>query len=107
MTGEFLTAIEYIKEHPVYINYLLVYGLVSVAGITCIYIVVVRFGALVNSTVTTTRKFLSILFSIYAFGHSCTPLQYSTILITFLAVIYNLYSEHSKDNPSSVKTHTS
>jgi hypothetical protein len=54
---------------------------------------------------TTTRKFLSILFSIYVFNHPCSCMQFSAILVTFMAVCYNLYTKKVDDeNQKSIKT---
>ena len=101
ITGEFSDAIPYMIEHKVCIGYMLVYAITSIFGVFCVFAVVVKFGALINSILTTTRKFLSILFSIYLFGHKCSLIQYCAIFITFTAIIYNLYTEHSSEKKSS------
>ncbi len=80
--------------HPAYAGYLLIYGVMSVAGVLCVFATVVTFGSLVNSIVTTTRKFVSILFSIYMFGHSCSVLQYGAIFAIFVTVCYNFYVDN-------------
>eukprot|EP00826_Nyctotherus_ovalis_P032167 TRINITY_DN2596_c0_g1_i3.p1 TRINITY_DN2596_c0_g1~~TRINITY_DN2596_c0_g1_i3.p1 ORF type:complete len:173 (+),score=11.72 TRINITY_DN2596_c0_g1_i3:587-1105(+) len=95
VTGEFGSGVAFVAKHKVYILYLVFFGTTSAAGVLCVFFFILRFGALLSSILTTTRKFISILFSIYVFNHPCTYSQFLAVIVTFLAVSYNLYFEHA------------
>ena len=105
-TGEAFNAISYIGTYPIYGVYLLIYGIVSGIGVCCIFYIIGNFGSLVNSIVTTTRKFMSILFSIYMYQHKCTVVQWMALLITFMTVAYNFLKEHWLNKEVVTKSHT-
>ncbi len=106
ISGELVSAVQYIVLHPQYIMYLLAYGVVSVCGILCVFVTVVLLGSLVNSILTTTRKFITVLISIYVFNHHCTPLQYVMMIVIFATVAFNLYYEHMHEREEVEKPHS-
>ena len=66
----------------------LITGISLAIGQCFIYIIIVKYGSLVCSTVTTTRKLISILLSIYLFGHVLNYYQIVCIIPVFIIIFY-------------------
>jgi UDP-galactose transporter B1 len=68
--GEFTQGITYCSSNPEVFSLIWKFSLCSAIGQSFIFYTVARFDPLVCSTVTTTRKILSVLYSILFKGHS-------------------------------------
>lgn len=69
--------------HPRVLGQLLLFGLTSALGQVFIYITLTQYDSLVVTTVTTLRKFVTILLSVYYYGHSVTISQVIAICLVF------------------------
>lgn len=69
-TGEFTQGIQYCSSNPKVFSLIWKFSLCSAIGQSFIFYTLARFDPLVCSTVTTTRKILSVLYSILFKGHS-------------------------------------
>lgn len=100
-TGEFGHALAFSSRHPEIFEDLLWFGLCNAVGQHAVYFLVRNFGALVLSTVTTTRKFFSILWSVVWFGHPVTNLQWGGVSLVFASLILDVYTpkSHPKAEP--------
>jgi len=92
-TGEFADAMSFSQRHPQVFDDLLWFGLCNAIGQHAVYFLVRNFGALVLSTVTTTRKFFSILWSVVWFGHPVTNLQWTGVFLVFASLILDVYKK--------------
>jgi UDP-galactose transporter B1 len=101
IVGELHSGTIYLLEHPQLLPWWLVYGAVSVAGNLCTLATIDLFGSLVKTMLTTTRKFISLMLSLYIFQHNCTFSQYCALLIVFATVAYDIYKEHCHESPAS------
>lgn len=68
--GEFTQGMEYCAKNPKVFSLIWKFSMCSAIGQSFIFYTVARFDPLVCSTVTTTRKILSVLYSILFKGHS-------------------------------------
>ena len=68
----------------------MVIGLAGTAGQCFIYLTISKFNCFLPTTITTTRKFFSILLSILIFGHPMTFLHYLAIAIVFGAIVFDM-----------------
>ncbi|EFA85315.1 Galactose transporter [Heterostelium album PN500] len=84
--GEIVPAIQYIIKYPEIIGPIFIFCITSALGQHFIFLTTKNFSALTCTTVTTTRKFFSILISIFWFGHSLSALQWSSIALVFLGL---------------------
>jgi len=75
---------------------ILAFAACSAFGQCFIFYVVANFGALKCSTVTTTRKIFSVLFSIFTKGYVLAPLGWFGILLGTLGIIGELIPENEK-----------
>ncbi|EGC29888.1 hypothetical protein DICPUDRAFT_42238 [Dictyostelium purpureum] len=94
--GELIPAIQFIIEQPEIILLILAFCITSALGQQFIFLTTNKFGSLNCSTITTTRKFFSILVSIICFGHSLNNLQWSSIGMVFSGLALDLYMSYSK-----------
>jgi len=107
VTNEGVLALQFIRAHPSVIIPLLTFGATSAIGIfvnrkyhltilgqNFIFFTIHEFGALANSLITTTRKFFTIVFSIFFFGHRISSMQWVGVVLVFAALGYELYMKH-------------
>jgi len=59
-----------------------------------IFFMVERFGPLVLTIITTTRKFFTVLLSIFIYNHEMSNNQVWAMLFVFGAIIYDIYVSH-------------
>ncbi|KAK5579118.1 hypothetical protein RB653_008797 [Dictyostelium firmibasis] len=93
--GEVGQAIDFILEYPEVIKLIFSFCITSAIGQQFIFLTTNKFGSLNCSTITTTRKFFSILVSIFYFGHSLDNLQWIAICMVFGGLILDLYISYS------------
>ena len=65
LTGHLAEGIAFCTRHPEVLNAMLIYSLASAVGQNFIYYTVTEFGPLLLTTVTTTRKIFSTLYSVF------------------------------------------
>ncbi|KAL0206195.1 hypothetical protein P9112_001502 [Eukaryota sp. TZLM1-RC] len=82
-TGEVLSALSFIYRHPAILPTILLFCVVGAIGQVLIYQVLSLSSALVLATVTTTRKFFTVLLSVLVFGHRLHYLQWSGVVLVF------------------------
>lgn len=87
-------ALKFCAEHPQIIFDIAIFCICQAVGQTFIYNIVVVSGPLVCSIITTTRKFFSIVFSTLWFGHFISPLQWFSIVIVFLSLIFDAFMSY-------------
>lgn len=100
-TGEFIKALSFIYRFPEVLISIIILSVSNPIGQFFIYAMIHRFGSLTNSTITTTRKFFSILFSVFWFGHPLSILQWISVAIVFASLAVDVFQ--SKSRPSKQK----
>jgi len=83
--------LEFVKNYPSAIKDIALVGILQVIGQISIYYVVANFKQHVFPLIATTRKIITVLASIFYFGHSVNYLQWIAIAIVFLGMFYELY----------------
>eukprot|EP00051_Salpingoeca_urceolata_P028161 m.485356 g.485356 ORF g.485356 m.485356 type:complete len:336 (+) comp23777_c0_seq1:200-1207(+) len=93
--GEGLDGIRYIfhPDNTELLNYVVLFSLCSALGQNFIFYTIHTFGALVCTTITTTRKFFTILLSVIVYGHSLKTTQWLGVSIVFAALGSQLYEK--------------
>jgi UDP-galactose transporter B1 len=86
VTQEIFTFPAFISRHPSVLPNIILFCLTSALGQFFIYMMVTDFGPLPCSIVTTTRKFFTVLFSVFFFGNLLTELQWFGAAVVFLGL---------------------
>jgi UDP-galactose transporter B1 len=89
VSGSLWSGIAYVVEHPALWDDLLIFALASAVGQTFIFGLLFYFDSLLLTTVTTTRKFLSILLSVALNGHPMSGLQWFSVVMVFGSIAYD------------------
>lgn len=72
------------------------FSLTSALGQNFIFLTIKYFDALVLTTVTTTRKFFTILLSVVMYGHQLTQGQWGAVLLVFAGLSGEVYDKYEK-----------
>jgi len=73
---------------------LLMIAIAGTMGQIFIYLTINRFDCFILSIVNTTRKFFSIVLSIFLFNHSLTPLHYFGIFLVIGSIFADMFLSH-------------
>jgi solute carrier family 35 (UDP-galactose transporter), member B1 len=85
VTGEFWGGMAFIGKHPAILSPIGYFMVCMGIGNIFIYALQKNFGALTVTTTTTLRKLLSVVFSVFWFGHQLHWMQWMAALVVFLA----------------------
>mmetsp|Transcript_24155 Transcript_24155/g.66930 ORF Transcript_24155/g.66930 Transcript_24155/m.66930 type:complete len:352 (+) Transcript_24155:126-1181(+) len=92
ITGQWGEGIRLLKDNEqLRINISILTGVVSIGQIF-IFLCIAWYSSLVTTTITTTRKFFTILFSVLNFGHSFTVGQWASVFIVFAGLYLSIVS---------------
>mmetsp|Transcript_3763 Transcript_3763/g.9480 ORF Transcript_3763/g.9480 Transcript_3763/m.9480 type:complete len:435 (+) Transcript_3763:147-1451(+) len=86
VTGDGKRALEFVFQHPAVLSKIMQFGLMSATGQFFIFFLVRSFSALTLVTVTTTRKFFTVLASIFWFKHALTTGQWASVGLVFVGL---------------------
>lgn len=96
LTGEFFEVIDFIERHSNVLWHLGSLGLADTVGTIFAFVMILSFGALACSVVTTVRKLFSIIFSIIFFGHASTPIQWLGAALVFSGLFGDVFFGKNK-----------
>uniref|UniRef100_A0A7S1T9V3 Sugar phosphate transporter domain-containing protein n=1 Tax=Compsopogon caeruleus TaxID=31354 RepID=A0A7S1T9V3_9RHOD len=94
ITGEFGRTRDFLLSHPTAVRDVLYFGLASAIGQNFIFYTVRNISALACTTITTTRKFFTILISILWFKHKLSLRQMFAVGMVFSGIIWEAVSKH-------------
>ncbi|CAF0956599.1 unnamed protein product [Adineta ricciae] len=86
-TGEIFSFLNFLQTYPNSISNILLLGLTGAIGQNFIFLTIEWFGPLTCSIVTTTRKFFTILCSVFIFGNLLTTRQIIATILVFLGLV--------------------
>ncbi|XP_022945255.1 UDP-galactose/UDP-glucose transporter 3-like isoform X1 [Cucurbita moschata] len=89
-------AIEFCRQHPEAAWDILLYCLCGAVGQNFIFLTISRFGSLANTTITTTRKFVSIVVSSMLSGNPLSSKQWGCVVMVFSGLSYQIYLKWRK-----------
>jgi solute carrier family 35 (UDP-galactose transporter), member B1 len=84
---------------------LLLNGTVAIGQIF-IFLTIHWYTPLVTTTITTTRKFFTILLSVLTFGHEFTTTQWTAVVLVFCGLYLSIFSNTNTSSTSSTTTTT-
>jgi len=74
----------------------MIIGITGTLGQCFIYLTITKFDCFILTTVTTTRKFFSILVSIILFSHPMTTIHQIGFMFVVVAVAWDVYESTKK-----------
>lgn len=90
VSGELYPSIAFCVSHPTAIKDIVSIALLQIISQVSIYYVINNFKQHIYPLISTVRKILTILLSIFAFDHKVKSMQWVGILIVFCAMGYEL-----------------
>lgn len=93
ITGEFFQQLAFCYDHPTVIFDIVLVSCLQVAGQISIYYVITNFKQHIWPLISTTRKVMTILLSIYIYNHSVVALQWISVILIFGGLIYEVIDE--------------
>jgi UDP-galactose transporter B1 len=104
-SGKLIPALDYVKTYPAAGLDILQYSALAAFGQCVILYGVYRFNPMTITIITTLRKFVSVLGSVFFFGHNLAPLQWCAIAVVFLAIVSDTWHKHHEKQAQKVKAH--
>ena len=95
-TGEVYKQLRFCYRHPSVIMDIFLVSALQVGGQVAIYYVVANFKQHMWPLISTTRKVMTILLSIFIYKHSVVPLQWLCIVMIFGGLTYEVVDEISE-----------
>ncbi|EXB63844.1 UDP-galactose/UDP-glucose transporter 3 [Morus notabilis] len=89
-------AVQFCKQHPEAAWDIFLYCLCGAVGQNFIFLTISRFGSLANTTITTTRKFVSIVVSSVLSGNPLSVKQWGCVVMVFSGLSYQIYLKWRK-----------
>ncbi|KAL8550355.1 hypothetical protein ACS0TY_008974 [Phlomoides rotata] len=84
-------AIHFCKQHPEAAWDILLYCVCGTVGQNFIFLTISRYGSLTNTTITTTRKFVSIVVSSLVSGNPLSQKQWGSVIMVFSGLSYQIH----------------
>uniref|UniRef100_A0A5B6Z4Z7 Putative UDP-galactose transporter 3 isoform 1 n=1 Tax=Davidia involucrata TaxID=16924 RepID=A0A5B6Z4Z7_DAVIN len=89
-------AVQFCKQHPEAAWDIFLFCLCGAVGQNFIFLTISRFGSLTNTTITTTRKFVSIVVSSLLSGNPLSTKQWGSVVMVFSGLSYQIYLKWRK-----------
>lgn len=89
-------AVSFCRTHPEAAWDILLFCICGAVGQNFIFLTINSFGALINTTITTTRKFMSILISAIWTGSPLTGQQWAGVGMVFSGLSFQIFVKYQK-----------
>ncbi|KAK8792775.1 hypothetical protein WA158_004939 [Blastocystis sp. Blastoise] len=100
-TKEFLPGFQFIIQNPTIIYYILEFAICSSIGQLFIFLTVRNFQPIVLATITTTRKFFTILLSVIIMGNPLQVEQWVGILLVFIGLASDILNKQKRTDKTA------
>lgn len=94
--GSGFEAVDFCRQHPEAAWDLFLFCLCGAVGQNFIFLTISRFGSLANTTITTTRKFVSIVVSSVLSGNPLSVKQWGSVTMVFSGLSYQIFLKWRK-----------
>ncbi|DAZ94816.1 TPA: hypothetical protein N0F65_012843 [Lagenidium giganteum] len=95
-TGQAYEGFAFCVANPRILNWVFCFSICSALGQNFIYFTIQQFSALTCTTITTTRKFFTILFSVLWFGNQLTTMSWLGVGIVFVGLSWELSAKYQR-----------
>jgi solute carrier family 35 (UDP-galactose transporter), member B1 len=93
------------KNGPLRWNVIILNAVVAVGQIF-IFLTITWYSSLITTTITTTRKFFTILFSVFHFGHAFSMGQWTSVILVFTGLFLSIATEGKKQQQQQNNIHS-
>lgn len=93
ISGQLFHGIKYLYHSPHMLKLLIAFNLYASLGQFFIFLTITQFSPLICTTITTSRKFITILLSVFRFGHKLSALQWVAVCVVFFGLFLELCSK--------------
>jgi UDP-galactose transporter B1 len=97
-TGELWTGFRFTQSNPLFLMEATAFSLCSALGQSVVLFTLLTFNSLILVTVTTTRKFATILLSVFIYGHRLQFMQWTGVGLVFAGLwmdVHGAYRKHT------------
>ncbi|KAI3985844.1 hypothetical protein MKX01_026630 [Papaver californicum] len=94
--GSGVETYQFCRNHPEAAWDIFLFCLCGAVGQNFIFLTISRFGSLANTTITTTRKFVSIVVSSLVTGNPLSGKQWGSVMMVFSGLSYQIYLKWRK-----------
>lgn len=96
VTGQGAEGIAFLQHYPGIVPDILYFSIASAFGQLFIFFMIAQFDALTTVTVTTTRKFFTMLVTVFVNGHEVNQTQWLSVAAVFGGIASNAISKSAK-----------
>lgn len=107
LLGEFSEGYIFCIQHPQVLRLVVQFAICSAVGSSFIFYTVAHFDPLVCSTVTTTRKIVSVILSIVLKGHSLSVQGWSGVCLAIAGIMSEVHSKCTSGKNKKLKSKVS
>jgi UDP-galactose transporter B1 len=97
------SGIQILQDDPILLRAIVILSAVVGIGQIFIFLTITWYSSLVCTTITTTRKFFTILFSVLHFGHHFSSWQWVSICMVFGGLYLSILPNNGKSKQEKVK----
>jgi len=102
LSGQLIEGIKYLFHSPEMLKLLIAFNLYATLGQFFIFLTITQFSPLICTTITTSRKFITILLSVFRFGHKLTFMQWVAVFVVFFGLFIELFSKRKPKKYESI-----
>eukprot|EP00903_Cladosiphon_okamuranus_P014426 g13387.t1 len=102
-TGQWTEGVAFCSANPSVMTYVLGFSLAAAFGQNFIYYTISNFNPLVCTTITTTRKFFTIMCSVLLHGHPITSEQWGGVGMVFTGIGLEMRGKYQKNKEKQLK----
>ncbi|CAM9229446.1 unnamed protein product [Ectocarpus sp. 6 AP-2014] len=103
LSGQAVEGYAFCSANPSVMSYVLGFSLAAAFGQNFIYYTISNFNPLVCTTITTTRKFFTIVCSVIIFGHAIGPKQWGGVAMVFAGIGYEMRGKYQRHHAKNLK----
>ncbi|CAM9740108.1 unnamed protein product [Ascophyllum nodosum] len=96
ISGQARQGFTFCMENPAALSAVLGFSLAAALGQNFIYLTISNFNPLVCTTITTTRKFFTIVFSVLLFGHTINSRQWGGVAMVFAGIGFEMQGKYHR-----------
>jgi len=93
ISGQLFDGVKYLYHSPAMLKLLTAFNVCASLGQFFVFLTITEFSPLICTTITTSRKFITILLSVFRFGHKLSSLQWLAVFVVFFGLFLELCSK--------------
>jgi solute carrier family 35 (UDP-galactose transporter), member B1 len=104
VSNQLFPAVQFVMTYPAVLVEMVLFSVASALGQNVIMFTLYRFNSLVLTTITTTRKFFTILASVFYFGHQLNMHQWCGVATVFGGLLLEIHLKYTQKKAAHKST---